>query len=588
MFYWIYDIPTWKLVLMLSAFFIGFTWLGTIFIRPFIRLFVRRQMGGNDLVGYILSCFCVFYGLLLGLVAVAAYQNFSNVEATVGREASALGALYRDVSSYPEPTRSALQSVLREYTRYTIEEAWPAQQRGEVRGGGVLRITAFQEVLRTFEPQTKSEEILHAETYHQFNQFLELRNLRRQSVTTGIPAILWYVVVMGAFLTILLVWLFDMRFIPQLFLGGLLAFFVATMISLIAAMDNPFRGEVSVSSDPFKQVYQSLMASGSEPIPTDREPEQVQLKSAGATFPAVLYRDWFQRFHAQNPETSVVYDAVGSGEGVKRFLAGQVDFAGTDTALTGEQMAQVRDGAQHIPAVAGMVGLVYNLPGVGTLRLSREAYAGIFLGKITRWDDPVIAKCNPGTSLPQQDIRVVGRLDSSGTTYLLTNHLSAISEDWKEKYGATSLVSWPNGVLRQQGNEKVAETVKATPGAIGYVDMGTALREKLPAAWLENKAGAYVEPRLLNGTLALQEAKMVGDLRVYLPDPEGGNAYPIVGYSWLVIHRHYDNPETARAIKHLLRSCLLEGQKDCERLGYVPLPANVVSLGILALEQAGQ
>jgi hypothetical protein len=201
----------------------------------------------------------VFYGLLLGLLAVAAYQNYSQVEANVANEASALSALYRDVAYYPEPHGQILRWMLRDYCRYVAKYTWPAQRRGQISGGGMTRAIAFQERLLAFKPQTPAEEILHAESLHQFNVFLEKRNQRQQSVTTGIPAVMWYVVAVGAVINLAMVWLFDMRFITQLFLGGLLAFFLGTMIFLIAAMDNPFRGEVSVSPEPYERVYKMML-----------------------------------------------------------------------------------------------------------------------------------------------------------------------------------------------------------------------------------------------------------------------------------------------------------------------------------------
>jgi hypothetical protein len=222
-------------------------------------LFVGRRDNTNEILGYILSCYCVFYGLLIGLVAVAAYQNYTMVETAVAHEAAALEALYRDITAYPEPTRSAAHSILAEFTRFLIEESWPAQQRGQIAPGASIHLSAVQEVLRIYEPETKSQEVMHAETVRQFNHLATLRRLRLHSVSTGIPAYLWYVVVIGAVVNIVLVWLFDIRLVAHLFMGGLLAFFIGTVICLIAVMDNPFRGEVSISPADFRDVYESLM-----------------------------------------------------------------------------------------------------------------------------------------------------------------------------------------------------------------------------------------------------------------------------------------------------------------------------------------
>ena len=259
MFYWIYDIPTESLAILFAVAFVGFFWAGCILFRPLLRLFVRSRTGSNEVVGHILSCFCVFYGLLLGLLAVAAYQNYSAVETSVSNEASALSALYRDVAYYPEPHGKNLRWLLRDYCRSVIKYVWPVQRRGEISESGTTRSIAFQERLLAFKPQTPAEEILHAEALRQFNVFLERRNQRQQAVKTGIPGVMWYVVAVGAVINLAMVWLFDMRFITQLFLGGLLAFFLGTMIFLIAAMDNPFRGEVSVSPEPFQRVYETML-----------------------------------------------------------------------------------------------------------------------------------------------------------------------------------------------------------------------------------------------------------------------------------------------------------------------------------------
>jgi hypothetical protein len=260
-FYWIYDIPTTTLAGLFAAAFIGFSWFGALFIRPLLRMFVPNRVAGsnNEVVGYIISCYCVFYGLLLGLLAVAAYQNLTQVEMLVTREASSMAALYQDVSAYPEPHGENLRWLLRDYCRYQFKYAWALQKKGLLPEGGATRLTAFQEKLITFEPQTSAQEVLHAETLRQFNQLLEHRRMRLYSVTTGIPAVMWYVVLIGSVINIGLVWMFDMKLVAHLFLGGVLAFFIGSVIFLIAVMDNPFRGEVSIPSTPFEQVYRTLM-----------------------------------------------------------------------------------------------------------------------------------------------------------------------------------------------------------------------------------------------------------------------------------------------------------------------------------------
>jgi hypothetical protein len=257
--YWIYDIPTVAAAGLLAALFVGICWTGTILFRPIVRSIVHHQPDLNETVGDFLQYFGVIYGLLLGLLAVATYQNLSDVEKAVGSEASSLAALYRDVSVYPEPARTELKGLLRDYTRYVIDEAWPLQKKGVVPPGGVKKVAAVWERLASFEPETKAQEALHETALHQFNVFFEHRRTRLYSVTSGIPAMLWYTVAVGALLNMILMWLFDLRLSLHLLLGGILSFFLATMISLIVLMDHPFLGEVSISPHAFELVYDQLM-----------------------------------------------------------------------------------------------------------------------------------------------------------------------------------------------------------------------------------------------------------------------------------------------------------------------------------------
>jgi len=257
-FFWIYDIPPARLALLSIAVFVGFYWLGLIFIRPILRQFVKNTPAANDIVGYILSCFCVFYGLLLGLIAVTAYQNVSEAGSNVTREAAALSALYEDVSRYPEPHGQNLRWLLRDYTRYVIKYAWPLQQRGIVPEEGTIRAEAFHDRLLDFEPRTPSQEILHAEALRQFNHFLECQRMRLFSVKSALPASMWYVMILGSILTIVMCWMFDMKFIAHLMLGGILASYLGTMMYLIIDMNQPFRGDVSISPEAFETLYRRM------------------------------------------------------------------------------------------------------------------------------------------------------------------------------------------------------------------------------------------------------------------------------------------------------------------------------------------
>jgi hypothetical protein len=257
---WIYDLPHWVGALLFSAVFVGFTCLGIVLIRPWVRRHAADQPNWNTLIGAIFGAYVVFYGITLALLAVSTFQNFTAVNQTVGREASALGTLYRDVSSYPDPIRGELQAMLRDYSRYVIEEAWPAQRRGDIPEEGTERTTAFQDRLLSFQPQTRAEEILHAGTIARFSEFVDYRRQRLHSLSLGLPAALWFVVGVGAVLNTVLICLFDVhRLIVHLIIGSILPLFVALLVLLMVEMDAPFQGEVSIDSEAFQLVERSLM-----------------------------------------------------------------------------------------------------------------------------------------------------------------------------------------------------------------------------------------------------------------------------------------------------------------------------------------
>jgi phosphate transport system substrate-binding protein len=325
---------------------------------------------------------------------------------------------------------------------------------------------------------------------------------------------------------------------------------------------------------------------------TQQVPEgSLQLLGAGATFPQPLYKKWIEEYKKQNPEAYISYEGVGSGEGIRRFLKGEVDFGGSDAAMNDEQMARVERGVQLIPATAGIIVLAYNLKEVtGPLKLKRDVYVDIFSGAITRWNDPRIAASNPDLTLPDKEIRLVARLDSSGTTYAFTNHLSAISTDWRDRGpGTAKVVDWPGNAMAAKGNEGVAARIKITDGAIGYVEYGFAERAGLPTAWLENRAGQFVKPQADSGsaTLANTQEEMPANLRMFFPDPAGENSYPIVTYSWLLVYRSYSDSEKADLVKSFIKWGLTEGQGFSEELGYSRLPARVVDMAGDALKQLG-
>lgn len=302
----------------------------------------------------------------------------------------------------------------------------------------------------------------------------------------------------------------------------------------------------------------------------------VKLQGAGASFPAPLYVKWFKEYKAAHSNMLIDYQSVGSGSGIKSFIDGTVDFGASDAAMTEEEIAKVdkAKGVVLLPMTAGTIVLAYNLEGVKDLKLSREAYAGIFLGKITKWNDPAITKTNPGVNFPEKNINVIVRSDSSGTTFVFTKHLSAISPDFAKSPGTNKLPNWPVGT-KSKGNEGVTASLTTTPGSIGYIEFGYS--KKLSVAALENKAGQFVHASTATAQEALDSMEMPADLVAWLPDPAASNAYPIVSYTWLLCYKNYPSKAKADAMKEVIAYCLTKGQESSEALGYVPLSAKVVA-----------
>jgi len=323
----------------------------------------------------------------------------------------------------------------------------------------------------------------------------------------------------------------------------------------------------------------------------DVPPGATLLRGAGATFPSPLYKDWFAAYQKTHPQTVIAYDAVGSGEGVRRFSKvsvapeEEVDFGASDSAMTDEQIARVSTGTRLLPMTAGSVAIAYNLPNfTGDLRLSRTALAGIFGGEIKTWDDPRITKTNPGIRLPKLTIVTVVRQDSSGTTFAFTKHLDAISESWRRRYGAANVVNWPGNAIRAKGNEHVASTIQNSEGSVGYVGYEFARQLGLKMAMIENKGGKFIAPSSDSASAALASVQLPENLRVFVPDPEGENSYPIVTLSWILIYNNYPDSQKAAMLKDLFAWCLSDGQREAQNLGYAPLPANVASKSVASLQ----
>jgi len=259
-------LPVAQLAAVVCLFFVGLTWVGAIFLRPFFRLLVRRQPDLNSLLGNFVSIYGVFYGILMGLLAVAAYQNKAEVEEAIISEGTAVFALFRNVSAFPEEARQRAQESVRDYVQFVIDKEWPAMRRGEIAEGGAPLINKLQEQIVALEPATLGQQTVHAEATRQFYRFLELRAKRLYSATTGIPGIMWYVVVLGALISIFLVWLFDMSLIAEFFLGGVISFFIGTMISLILVLDRPLRGEFGISPEIFQLLLKFINTVLGQPV----------------------------------------------------------------------------------------------------------------------------------------------------------------------------------------------------------------------------------------------------------------------------------------------------------------------------------
>ena len=303
--------------------------------------------------------------------------------------------------------------------------------------------------------------------------------------------------------------------------------------------------------------------------------QSVSLIGAGASFPAPLYQRWFAEYKKVNPSVQVSYQSVGSGAGVEQFTRGTVDFGASDVAMKDEEISKVEKGVVLLPMTAGSIVLAYNLPGIDELKLSRETYVDILLGKITKWNDKAIAKDNPGVNLPNQSITVVYRSDGSGTTGVFTKHLSSISPDWKKKVGEGKTVQWPTGV-GAKGNEGVTAQILQTVGAIGYIEYGYAKQQNITTATLENKAGKFIAPSSESASKTLAAVKLPENLRAFITDPEGDESYPIVTYTWILAYKQNDNPNKVEAFKKVMTWALDKGQEFSQELGYIPLPDNVV------------
>ncbi len=307
---------------------------------------------------------------------------------------------------------------------------------------------------------------------------------------------------------------------------------------------------------------------------TAKASAQMLINGAGATFPYPIYSKWFDQYTQVDPSVRFNYQSIGSGGGQKQILAQTVDFGASDGPMSNENLAKAPAKILHIPTVAGAVVIIYNLPNNPKLKLDGPSVAGIYQGKIKKWNDSQIASQNPGVDLPNQDIIVVHRSDGSGTTSIFTSYLSAVSYDWQESVGKNTSVNWPAG-LGGKGNEGVAGQVKQLSSSIGYVELIYALQNSLSIADLKNADGQYITPTLDSVTAALGTAKVPNDLRFSMVNAPGAGAYPIAGVTWLLVYEKQKDAAKGKKLVDFLNWALTEGQKVAPSLNYAPLPASL-------------
>jgi phosphate transport system substrate-binding protein len=305
---------------------------------------------------------------------------------------------------------------------------------------------------------------------------------------------------------------------------------------------------------------------------------QTTLNGAGATFPYPMYSKWFSDYHKLHPDVEINYQSIGSGGGIRQVLAGPVDFGASDGPMTDEQLSQAKTKILHIPTVLGAVVLAYNVPGVsGEVKFTPEALAGIFLGKITTWNDPAISKANAGVNFPNQPIIVVHRSDGSGTSFIFTDYLSKVSPEWAGGPSKGTSVKWPVG-LGGKGNEGVAGVVRQMQGAIGYIELIYAVQNKIPYGTVQNSSKNFVKASLESVTAAAASSpKMPADFRVSITDAPGKDAYPISSFTWLLIPAQSKDAAKGKILNEFLTWMLDDGQKMTADLTYAPLPDAVVA-----------
>jgi phosphate transport system substrate-binding protein len=313
---------------------------------------------------------------------------------------------------------------------------------------------------------------------------------------------------------------------------------------------------------------------------------QTTLNGAGATFPNPIYSKWFSEYHKAHPDIQINYQPIGSGGGIRQVLAGTVDFGATDGPMSDEQLVQAKSKILHVPTVLGADVPAYNIPGVtAELKFTPEALAGIFMGKISSWNDPAIAKANPGVNLPNQPIIVIHRSDGSGTTYIWTDYLSKVSADWQSQVGKGTSVKWPVG-LGGKGNEGVAGMIRQMQGSIGYIELIYAIENKISYGIVKNAAGDFVKASLESVTAAAASVKsMPADFRVSITNAPGKDAYPISSFTWLLIPAQSKDAAKGKILADFLAWMVDDGQKMTAQLAYAPLPESVAAKVKIEIKQ---
>jgi phosphate transport system substrate-binding protein len=313
--------------------------------------------------------------------------------------------------------------------------------------------------------------------------------------------------------------------------------------------------------------------------------QTIQINGAGATFPYPIYSKWFSEYNKLHPNIQINYQSQGSGAGIQQLTKQTVFFGATDGPMTNDQLLAAPGKILHFPTVLGAVVPVYNIPNVtAELKFSGPVLADIVLGKITKWNDPALAKLNDGVSLPATDITVAHRADGSGTTYIWVDYLAKVSPEWKSKVGVATSVNWPTGV-GGRGNEGVAGLVRQTPGAMGYVELIYALQNKIAYGSVQNAAGEFVKASVpaVTAAAAHASAQMPADFRVSITNAPGKGVYPISSFTWLLLYENAKDKTQAKTMVDFMKWALTDGQKYCADLGYAPLPEAVIKLEMAAL-----